>query len=126
MVKLAYLKFSANSDAASSAARSKASERVKPVTTTTLRALEAWEGALVGAVAGSISAAATTPLDVLKTRMMTGQAFGASSVLTAAKLIVAKEGVGALYRGIVPRVALIGPGCAVFFMVYELVHKTYH
>eukprot|EP00613_Pedinella_sp_CCMP2098_P054792 CAMPEP_0171896538 /NCGR_PEP_ID=MMETSP0992-20121227/47626_1 /TAXON_ID=483369 /ORGANISM="non described non described, Strain CCMP2098" /LENGTH=363 /DNA_ID=CAMNT_0012524547 /DNA_START=12 /DNA_END=1100 /DNA_ORIENTATION=+ len=78
-------------------------------------------GALVGAIAGSFSAAVTTPLDVLKTRMMTGQAFGATSVLGATSLIVSKEGAAALFRGIVPRVALIGPSCAIFFMVYEIV-----
>ncbi len=88
--------------------------------------LEAWEGALVGAVAGSFSAAVTTPLDVLKTRMMTGRVpAGASGVLSAARLIVAEEGVGALFKGLSPRVGLIGPSCAVFFMVYEFVHNNF-
>ena len=87
--------------------------------------LAAWEGAVVGAVAGSFSAAVTTPLDVLKTRMMTGSALGAASVFEAAQLIVTKEGPMALFKGIAPRVGLIGPSCAVFFMVYEFVHRNF-
>ena len=87
--------------------------------------LAAWEGAVVGAVAGSFSAAVTTPLDVLKTRMMTGSALGAASVFEAAQLIITKEGPTALFKGIAPRVGLIGPSCAVFFMVYEFVHQNF-
>eukprot|EP00616_Rhizochromulina_sp_CCMP1243_P016584 CAMPEP_0118974326 /NCGR_PEP_ID=MMETSP1173-20130426/11191_1 /TAXON_ID=1034831 /ORGANISM="Rhizochromulina marina cf, Strain CCMP1243" /LENGTH=344 /DNA_ID=CAMNT_0006924043 /DNA_START=9 /DNA_END=1043 /DNA_ORIENTATION=- len=87
--------------------------------------LEAWEGAIVGAVAGSFSAAVTTPLDVLKTRLMTGSAYGATGVIRAARLIAAKESPAALFKGMVPRVVYVGPSCAIFFMVYELVHRNF-
>ena len=37
------------------------------------RPVEPWQGAVCGAVAGGFSAAVTTPLDVLKTRIMLAQ-----------------------------------------------------
>jgi len=86
------------------------------------RRLMAWEGMVVGAIAGSISAAVTNPLDVLKTRMMTGQAYGAASVVPAVRAILAKEGPRALFAGVVPRVVYVGPSSAIFFLVYEYVH----
>ena len=73
---------------------------------------------------GYLQSAITTPLDVLKTRMMTGRAFDATTVFAAARVIAAKEGPTALFSGLVPRVAYIGPSCAIFFMVYELVHNS--
>ena len=36
--------------------------------------------------------------------------------------IVTKEGPWALLAGVVPRVAYVGPSCAIFFAVYERVH----
>ena len=89
---------------------------------TSTRRLMAWEGMVVGAIAGSISAAVTNPLDVLKTRMMTGQAYGAASVIPAIQAILAKEGPRALFAGVVPRVVYVGPSSAIFFLVYEYVH----
>ena len=106
LVKSAYIRVSRGAEAAADKAH---------------QSLAAWEGMMVGAIAGSLSAAATTPLDVIKTRMMTGRAYDAPSVLAATSLIVGKEGLGALCSGIIPRVAYIGPSCAIFFMVYELV-----
>ena len=77
------------------------------------------EGVVVGAVAGSIAAAATNPLDVLKTRLMTSA--GGVGVYGMARRIVVSEGIGGMFRGVVPRVVYIGPSCAIFFMVYETV-----
>lgn len=77
------------------------------------------EGALIGAIAGSISACVTTPLDVVKTRMMTG---AQSQNFMRTFLAVARE--GALFKGLVTRVVYIGPSCAIFFFVFEIV-KNY-
>ncbi|GAB0491589.1 hypothetical protein MMPV_002843 [Pyropia vietnamensis] len=78
------------------------------------------EGMLLGAVAGSFTAAVTTPLDVVKTRMMTAEA----GVLTGGvpgvvRQVLREEGVRGLARGLGPRVIYIGPSCAIFFAVFE-------
>lgn len=90
------------------------------------RTLSGGEGAVLGGFASAVTAAATTPLDVIKTRLMTNSAYGATNVVGAVRVITAKEGLGAWMRGIVPRVGLLGPSCAIFFMVYEYVHTHLH
>lgn len=64
------------------------------------------ESVLCGALAGAISAAVTTPLDVVKTRLMTrvGGAEGSRTVLGTMREVVAEEGLVGLSRGIGPRV----------------------
>ena len=88
--------------------------------TNAARELQPLENMAVGIIAGTFSAAITTPLDVIKTRLMTGAGRvtlgGAASM---AKQIVAAEGVRGLYRGLVPRVVYVGPSVGVFFVVYE-------
>ena len=37
------------------------------------RAVDPWQGAVCGAISGGLAAALTTPLDVLKTRIMLAQ-----------------------------------------------------
>lgn len=84
--------------------------------------LETWESSLCGSLAGGIAAGLTTPLDVVKTRLMTQKAGagGAYKGLFDCLCRVAKEeGVGALYRGLVPRVVNIALGGAIFFGAYE-------
>ena len=75
------------------------------------------EAACLGAFAGSFSALATTPLDKVKTCMMTAQYEG--TFWAVAEKILKKEGPGAFMQGAVPRVGLIGPSVAIFFVVYE-------
>lgn len=86
------------------------------------REVTAVENLLMGAVTGSTTAAFTTPLDVIRTRMMsqspgTGAAY--SSALDCMVKSVKAEGFRSLYKGIVPRVGLIGPSTAIFFVSYE-------
>ncbi|TFY71980.1 hypothetical protein EVG20_g1030 [Dentipellis fragilis] len=85
--------------------------------------LHAYEAALCGSVAGGIAAAATTPLDVLKTRVMldlrdtTHPSY--PSPLARLRQIHGSEGVRALFAGVVPRTLWISAGGAVFLGVYE-------
>ncbi|GMI11709.1 hypothetical protein TrVE_jg8597 [Triparma verrucosa] len=79
--------------------------------------LTSGEAALVGAFAGSFAALTTTPLDKMKTSLMTGQSQG--SYLEACRTVMEREGPGAFFQGVVPRVGLIGPSVAIFFVVYE-------
>jgi solute carrier family 25 (mitochondrial S-adenosylmethionine transporter), member 26 len=63
------------------------------------------ESVLCGALAGAISAAFTTPLDVVKTRLMTRVGTeGSRTVLGTMREVVAEEGLMGLSRGIGPRV----------------------
>lgn len=81
--------------------------------------LSALESAACGAVAGSISAAITSPLDRIKTMLMTdGAAYGGSVVACATK-IFQEEGIRGFATGLVPRVFYIAPSVAVFFVAYE-------
>ncbi|VAI40231.1 unnamed protein product [Triticum turgidum subsp. durum] len=72
------------------------------------RELKDPENALIGAFAGAITGAITTPLDVLKTRLMIqGQTKQYSGIVSCAK------------TGIEPRVLWIGIGGSIFFGVLE-------
>eukprot|EP00871_Galdieria_phlegrea_P005385 jgi/Galph1/5848/GphlegSOOS_G4432.1 len=82
------------------------------------------ENLLLGAIAGSFTAAITTPLDVLKTRMMTQQIGATNSPLYRGAAdcvvqLVRQEGFQSLWKGLGPRVFYIGPSAAIFFAVYE-------
>lgn len=81
-----------------------------------------WEASLCGSIAGGVSAAITTPLNVARTRLMLVTAGSTDASLRTAKMLVliAKEnGLGGLFAGVAPRVTWISIGGAVFFGVYE-------
>lgn len=87
------------------------------------RPLEAHEAAVCGSFAGGVAAAITTPLDVLKTRVMLDLRLDPSkpspSPLTRLAHIYKNEGMAALFAGVVPRTLWISAGGAVFLGVYE-------
>lgn len=87
------------------------------------KSLYAHEAATCGSLAGGIAAAATTPLDVLKTRIMLDMRAGAAQRSFTAYFgeIYRTEGVKALFSGVVPRTLWISAGGAVFLGVYEWV-----
>jgi len=83
-----------------------------------------WQSSLCGAVSGGVSAAITTPLDVAKTRIMLATAESEEAnkgMIKVMKGVFAERGVGGLFSGVIPRVAWISIGGAVFFGVYEQV-----
>ena len=91
------------------------------------RPIFAYESALCGSVSGAFAAAVTTPLDVIKTRLMLGvDAKGVQyeGTLSTARRIVSDEGASALMRGVESRVAWIGIGGFVFFYAYEFATRT--
>ncbi|KAK9271683.1 hypothetical protein L1049_002046 [Liquidambar formosana] len=79
------------------------------------------ENAIIGAFAGSaLTGAITTPLDVIKTRLMVqGSANQYKGIFDCARTIVREEGASALLKGIGPRVLWIGIGGSIFFGVLE-------
>ncbi|KAL5703584.1 S-adenosylmethionine carrier 1 [Ranunculus cassubicifolius] len=78
------------------------------------------ENAIIGAFAGALTGAVTTPLDVIKTRLMVqGPANQYKGIVDCVQTIVREEGPAALLKGIGPRVLWIGIGGSIFFGVLE-------
>lgn len=121
-VKNLYIK-TKRSNAPSSATGRKMGKSVEEEEVVALSPLEA---AICGATAGSFSAAITNPLDRIKTIMMTDTAgvYGGSVAKCAAK-IVRDDGLGGLFKGVVPRVGYIAPSVCIFFVTYEMVQQKF-
>ncbi|EFR03210.1 calcium-binding mitochondrial carrier protein Aralar1 [Nannizzia gypsea CBS 118893] len=88
--------------------------------------VSAMSSAFFGSIAGAISAGLTTPLDVVKTRVMlarrggnTESGMGKVRVRDIVKGIWRDEGASAFWKGIGPRVAWIGIGGAIFLGSYQ-------
>lgn len=78
------------------------------------------EMAIIGAVSGAVTGAVTTPLDVIKTRLMTQGTTGQyKGIIDCVRKTAAQDGYGALFNGIGPRVMWIGIGGSIFFGVLE-------
>lgn len=75
------------------------------------------EGGLLGSVAGAVAAGITTPLDVLKTRMMLAKE--KQPMLSMLREIVSQSGPRAFFAGIGPRVGWISAGGAIFLGSYQ-------
>ena len=104
--------------------------------------------AACGSLAGSIAAAATTPLDVAKTRIMIGTVCGQSAVFNLHMIVdtftpvqdvdgrkytgvvdtlsrvYADGGIRSVFAGIQPRVMWISIGGFVFFGAYEFTKSS--
>lgn len=80
------------------------------------------DGAVAGSIAGGIAAALTTPLDVIKTRLMLSK--NPIGVVQLVKLTLKEDGYGAFWKGIGPRTMWISAGGAIFLGVYEMVKKN--
>lgn len=78
----------------------------------------------MGAFAGAVAAAATTPLDVIKTNMMCN-AGARPTMLSAAREVHAQGGVAAFARGIGPRALSNGINSAVFFCFFEAIRSHF-
>lgn len=77
----------------------------------------ALESALFGSVAGAVAAGTTTPLDVLKTRLMLARE--KVSALEMLRQILRDSGPRALFAGIGPRMLWISVGGAIFLGSYQ-------
>jgi solute carrier family 25 S-adenosylmethionine transporter 26 len=72
---------------------------------------------LLGSVAGAVAAGITTPLDVLKTRMMLAKE--RQPMFTMLSTILRESGPRAFFAGIGPRVGWISVGGAIFLGSYQ-------
>ncbi|KAJ4367279.1 S-adenosylmethionine transporter [Neocucurbitaria cava] len=75
------------------------------------------EGGLLGSVAGAVAAGITTPLDVLKTRMMLAKE--KEPMFSMLSSILKESGLRAFFAGIGPRVGWISVGGAIFLGSYQ-------
>eukprot|EP00322_Chrysochromulina_rotalis_P002901 CAMPEP_0115857828 /NCGR_PEP_ID=MMETSP0287-20121206/15779_1 /TAXON_ID=412157 /ORGANISM="Chrysochromulina rotalis, Strain UIO044" /LENGTH=296 /DNA_ID=CAMNT_0003312065 /DNA_START=19 /DNA_END=909 /DNA_ORIENTATION=- len=71
----------------------------------------------LGAMSGMLAAVIMTPVDVVKTRLMTGGATG--GIVGTFSAIIKDEGAATLMRGVVPRVAFLAPLAAMTLSLYE-------
>ena len=83
---------------------------------------------IAGGLAGGLAAAATTPLDVVKTRLQlegigSATRYNTTSVLPVLKRIIAEEGVAVCWSGWQPRVLFHAPAAAVCWGIYESAKK---
>ena len=82
-----------------------------------------WENCAIGSTAGAIAAGVTTPLDVVKTRLMTQTKYAEEHRYTgighALRRIVNEEGIRTLFAGVTQRIIWIGLGGTIFFGTYE-------
>jgi solute carrier family 25 folate transporter 32 len=81
---------------------------------TSADSLSSIEASGVGFTSGLMTAILTCPIDVVNTRIKSGELanFG---VVDAHVQIIRKDGVTALFRGVVPRGAILGQGSTVFW-----------
>lgn len=90
------------------------------------RDLHTGEVSIIGAIAGGITGIVTTPLDVLKTRLMTQGASGRyKNILDCTVQIIRQEGWSAMMSGWQPRLIWISAGGFVFFPVLEASKKFF-
>lgn len=87
------------------------------------------DGGMIGAVVGAVAGGITTPLDVVKTRVMS-QRVGAGSLFeglfACAVRTVRTEGLGGLYRGTGQRMVYMAASVALFSVAYELVKEKWN
>ena len=79
-------------------------------------------GSLIGGMsAGCFSTVGNNPFDVVKTRMQGTKAAQYSSTLDCFSQILTKEGIGAFYSGVLPRLGRVVPGQGIIFMSFEAI-----
>lgn len=84
--------------------------------------ITALESGLFGSIAGAVAAGLTTPLDVLKTRMMLAQQREAAIPLFLQ--ILQRSGPKAFFAGIGPRTLWISVGGAIFLGSYQWAYNA--
>lgn len=72
---------------------------------------------MLGSIAGAVAAGLTTPLDVLKTRMMLAKE--KQPMTTMLTTILKESGPRAFFAGIGPRIGWISVGGAIFLGSYQ-------
>ncbi|GMS89149.1 hypothetical protein PENTCL1PPCAC_11324, partial [Pristionchus entomophagus] len=77
-------------------------------------------GAACGSMAGGVAAALTTPLDVVKTRIMLSTGKEKRRVMETLNQVYREGGISRLFSGILPRSLWMSLGGFIFFGAYEV------
>lgn len=80
------------------------------------------EDLALGALSGMTAAVIMTPIDVIKTRLMTGG--GTGSIAGTFAKILREEGAGTLMKGVVPRVIYLAPAAALTLTIYDSIASS--
>jgi solute carrier family 25 S-adenosylmethionine transporter 26 len=80
---------------------------------------------IMGGLAGAAAAAATTPLDVMKTRMMVSAGTKPVSAIGACRQVVLNSGKRGLFTGWWPRTASNFINSGIFFVFFEALRSTF-
>eukprot|EP00929_Paragymnodinium_shiwhaense_P114136 TRINITY_DN82457_c0_g1_i1.p1 TRINITY_DN82457_c0_g1~~TRINITY_DN82457_c0_g1_i1.p1 ORF type:complete len:747 (-),score=123.41 TRINITY_DN82457_c0_g1_i1:186-2330(-) len=80
-----------------------------------------WTGGASGAMAGGIAAVVTTPLDVIKTRVILASPETRKSFTETLRMVSSQVGFGGLFAGAVPRGVQLSLGGMVYLGVYNAV-----
>eukprot|EP00850_Spirogloea_muscicola_P019414 SM000190S04850 [mRNA] locus=s190:84684:86417:- [translate_table: standard] len=83
------------------------------------------ERLVAGAAAGITATLICFPMDTVRTRMVAHTGAASLGLVQCVRQIVGREGVLALYKGIVPALVSMAPGGAVFYGTYDLL-KSRH
>lgn len=78
----------------------------------------------MGGVSGAAAAAATTPLDVVKTRMMCSASSRPTIAASVRAVMAEGSGMRPFFRGVGPRALSNGLNSAIFFMFFEAIRKA--
>ena len=82
-----------------------------------------WVTFIAGGTGGALSAAANNPIDVVKSRMQGLDAAKYSSTMDCARQLYAEGGIGALYKGVGPRITRVMFEVAITMSLYGEVVK---
>lgn len=94
------------------------SSTTMPTTSATFQTLSRLKDVLCGALAGGLGAFLSTPMDVIKTRMMTTKQYG--SLTEAVFRMAREEGILVFFSGVTMRLAHKIPANGLFFLIYEI------
>ncbi|CAG8448500.1 6655_t:CDS:2 [Ambispora gerdemannii] len=78
---------------------------------------------IAGGIGGTVGTILNTPYDVVKTRVQNDSGIPRKYnwALPAIKTVAQEEGIGALYKGFVPKVLRLGPGGGILLVVFDQV-----
>lgn len=77
------------------------------------------ENLAIAGTAGAVAAIIMTPIDVVKTRIMTSKV--AAGIIPTLQTILREEGAATLMKGVIPRILFLAPLAGITFSVYEAV-----